>query len=154
MKQGRQHWYSKGLRFECTRCGNCCGGAPGTVRISRNEASVLAKHLDMLEEEFLGVYTRRVNVNELSLRDKSNLECIFYESTAGCTVYAHRPRQCRTWPMWRSVVGSPERWAEEANECPGMNNGPAYSAESVAKISSNDGTFGGSRRAQEARAVP
>lgn len=57
--------YQGGLRFQCTRCGNCCGGAPGTVRIITAEIPALAEHLQMTEETFRSVYTRRIGDDDI-----------------------------------------------------------------------------------------
>ncbi|UCG85906.1 MAG: YkgJ family cysteine cluster protein [Gemmatimonadota bacterium] len=136
-------WYGNGLRFECTRSGNCCGGAPGVVRVTDEDVAKLARHLNLSDAEFREIYTREVGENELSLKEKSNHDCVFFERENGCSVYKLRPRQCRTWPFWHHVVESPERWSEEAQHCPGMNRGPLHSAEEIDQISRDDGTFGG-----------
>ncbi|GHV71630.1 hypothetical protein AGMMS49928_24290 [Spirochaetia bacterium] len=57
----------------------------------------------------------------LSLREKSNFDCIFWEN--GCSVYNSRPLQCRTFPFWFSNLASEEAWKEAAALCPGMDQG-------------------------------
>jgi len=136
-------WYSEGLRFECQRSGNCCSGGPGVVRVTDEDIAALARYIRLAECEFRKIYTRLVGDQDVSLRDKSNHDCIFYDRSEGCTVYDHRPRQCRTWPFWRHVVSSPERWADEATKCPGMNRGPLRSCDYIRENSEDDGTFGG-----------
>ena len=135
-------WYGGGLRFECTRCGNCCTGEPGTVRVDDEEVSALARHLELDEEQFHALYTHRLPSGETSLREKPNGDCVFWDRERGCTAYAYRPRQCRTWPFWRAVVRSPERWAEAAEDCPGMNRGPRFDAGHISATSAADGTSG------------
>ncbi|MDJ0851263.1 MAG: YkgJ family cysteine cluster protein [Myxococcota bacterium] len=134
-------WYREGLRFACTRCGNCCRGA-GTVRVSDAEIAALARRLDMADPEFRSAYTRPLRGGERSLREARNRDCIFYAAAEGCRVYEDRPRQCRAWPFWRAVVHSPECWAEEARECPGMNAGPLHDAVTIERTSADDGTSG------------
>ena len=107
----------------------------------------LAKHLDMTEEAFRATYTRELGPGEISLREKSNLDCVFYDRAQGCTVYAHRPTQCRAWPFWRAVVHTPASWAEAARHCHGMNRGRRHSAEQIRLVSGNDGTSGSHPRA-------
>ena len=142
-------WYQDGLRFSCTRCGNCCSGTPGSVLVNDAEIEELAAHLDLADPEFREIYTRPLRKGDVSLREKRNGECIFYRSAAsedaprGCGVYLHRPQQCRTWPFWRGVVHSPERWAEEARGCPGMNRGTLRTAAEILETSQDDGTRGG-----------
>ena len=135
-------WYRDGLRFACTRCGNCCGGASGSVRVSDAEIAALALRMELRDEEFRALYTRRLRGGDLSLRERSDGTCILYASGRGCSVYPDRPRQCRTWPFWRSVVHSPERWAEEAQDCPGMDRGPLHSVDEIALALGDDGTGG------------
>ncbi|MFP8881410.1 MAG: YkgJ family cysteine cluster protein [Myxococcota bacterium] len=135
-------WYRDGLRFECTRCGQCCSGSPGTVLVSDQEIDELARHVSLSVEEFRAVYTRTLRKGEISLREKRSKECVFFDRDRGCSIYKQRPRQCRTWPFWRGVVASEERWNEEAEGCPGMNRGKLRDAAEVARTSSADGTSG------------
>lgn len=133
-------WYQDGLRFECTQCGGCCTGFPGTVRVTAVEIDILSRRLGLSEDEFRKGYTRSVGADELSLREKPNLDCVFYGGDAGCQVYEDRPKQCRTWPFWRRVVRSATTWETEAASCPGMDIGRLYDAESIRYLSEDDGT--------------
>lgn len=132
-------WYAEGLRFACTRCGNCCQGS-GTVRVSDAEITRLAHRLSLEDAEFRELHTRVLRGGAVSLRERRDGACVFYDASAGCRVYEDRPRQCRTWPFWRGVVHSPERWAEEARDCPGMDRGSIHSARSIARSAARDGT--------------
>src|SRR4051812_36624834 len=100
-----QPWYHEGLRFECTRCGKCCTGAPGYVWLSEEEVAALADYLHEPLNQTLALYTRSVG-RRRSLREHSNGDCIFYDQSQGCKVYPVRPRQCRTWPLWESNVAT------------------------------------------------
>lgn len=135
-------WYADGLRFGCTRCGNCCVGA-GTVRVSDAEIRALASETELSDDEFRALYTRRLRGGDVSLRETRSKACVFYDRRQGCTVYDARPRQCRTWPFWRGVVHSAERWNEEARDCPGMNAGRLHDGEEIRTTSADDGTSGG-----------
>jgi uncharacterized protein len=136
-------WYADGLQFECTRCGNCCTGAPGTVRVTDKEISRLARFLGMSRKAFLGTYTRKVK-GHISLREMSNYDCVFFDRESGCRVYDQRPRQCRTWPFWKMVVSSPEEWAFQSHHCPGINSGQLHDAAFISLTIVDDGTIGGS----------
>jgi Fe-S-cluster containining protein len=123
-------WYQDGLRFSCTRCGNCCTGAPGYVWINEQEVAALAEYLREDEREVIARYTRREG-GARSLREKGNGDCVFYDREQGCTVYPVRPRQCRTWPFWESNVASPETWRKTCAVCPGSGQGDLVSKEEI-----------------------
>ncbi|MCH2171618.1 YkgJ family cysteine cluster protein [Myxococcota bacterium] len=135
-------WYRDGLKFRCTRCGNCCTGSPGSVLVSDDEIEALADHLELPPETFRERYTRRLRSGDVSLTEKPSRDCVFYARGHGCTVHSQRPRQCRTWPFWNSLVHSRERWDEESRSCPGMNRGEHYDAETITALARNDGTSG------------
>jgi Fe-S-cluster containining protein len=134
-------WYAAGLRFECQRCGHCCRGA-GTVLVDEAEIAALADRLELADAEFRAIYTRRLRDGALSLREQRNRDCVFYDRDHGCRVYEDRPRQCRSWPFWRGVVHSAERWAEEAEHCPGMNRGRLHPEGRIEATRRHDGTRG------------
>jgi uncharacterized protein len=127
-------WYSGGLAFECTQCGNCCSG-PGTgyVWVSESEIHAIAKSIGMENEleTFERKFTRRVGTR-VSLVEYSDGDCIFLDQeTRGCSVYASRPNQCRTWPFWSVNLESPKTWAKAARTCPGCNQGKLYSLSEI-----------------------
>ncbi len=135
-------WYADGLQFTCTRCGNCCTGAPGFTWVDDDEIARLADRLGLDNASFRRRYTRRVHRDgrvRISLTDKANHDCVFWQRGAGCTVYADRPRQCRTWPFWTRLVDSPASWADAAHDCPGMNRGERHDAATIAASAANDG---------------
>jgi uncharacterized protein len=122
-------WYTEGLRFDCTRCGNCCRG-PGYVWVDDEEIHALAQHFEMDDEPFTKVYTRKVGRSR-SLREQASDDCIFYEHSVGCLVYDVRPRQCRTWPFWEQNLETKKDWNEVQERCPGSGKGTLYSVEEI-----------------------
>jgi Fe-S-cluster containining protein len=125
-------WYEGGLRFRCTRCGNCCTGAPGFVWVDDEEIVAIAGHCGQPVEEILGLYTRPAR-GQRSLRERANGDCVFYDRRAGCTIYPARPRQCRTWPFWNSNLASPEAWKRTCEVCPGAGQGELIAAEEITR---------------------
>ena len=123
-----RYFFDDGLNFECQRCGRCCTGTPGRVRLSAEERRVLAAFLKMSEGSFVAECCRPAG-EVLSLRERDNGDCIFYES--GCKVYEVRPAQCRLYPFWLSILRSEERWHEEGRSCPGINRGRRHSREEI-----------------------
>jgi Fe-S-cluster containining protein len=125
-------WYHEGLRFECTRCGHCCTGAPGVVWVDEAEIAALAEYRRETPAETLALHTRSFG-RRRSLREKLNGDCVFWDREAGCTVYPVRPRQCRTWPFWESNVATPEAWRRTCEVCPGSGQGELIPAEEITR---------------------
>ena len=124
-------WFTKGLRFECTQCGDCCTGAPGFVWVNREEIAALAKKLKMPTSEFEQKFVRRVGIRK-SLIEYANGDCVFFDgNTRKCTVYEARPRQCRTWPFWESNVATKEAWQRTCEVCPGSGKGKLHPVEQI-----------------------
>ena len=139
----RQPWFAEGLRFTCTRCGNCCTGAPGYVWISDAECAALAARIGIDLAAFKRRYTRMVRGRGRTLVERPDGErgnaCIFWADGTGCTVYEDRPKQCRTWPFWRPLVETRAGWDAASLGCPGMNRGKLHRAEDIAAIAADDG---------------
>lgn len=122
-----------GLRFSCTMCGNCCTGPEGYVLVSDDEARALADRLGQSVEEFLKAHTRMTREGR-SLTERATefgQDCVFLDRTkipgrAVCGVYEDRPRQCRTWPFWPSVVKTRQTWERAKRVCPGMDSGARH----------------------------
>lgn len=122
-----------GLRFSCTLCGNCCTGPEGYVLVSDAEAAALGQRLGVSAEEFVRLYTRQTQEGR-SLTERQTefgMDCVFLDRTkipgkAVCGVYEERPKQCRTWPFWASVVKSRQTWERAKRVCPGMDQGKKH----------------------------
>lgn len=120
-------WYSAGLRFTCTQCGDCCSGAPGFVWVKQGEIEALAKLVTEGDvESFEDQYVRRVGARK-SLKEFPSGDCVFLDAkTRRCTVYSARPEQCRTWPFWDSNLQTPADWKAAQKACPGCGHGQLY----------------------------
>ncbi|MEZ6071096.1 MAG: YkgJ family cysteine cluster protein [Pirellulales bacterium] len=124
-------WYHKGLRFQCSQCGDCCTGAPGYVWVNKAEIEALAALNDVDVETFTERYTRQVGVRR-SLVEMPNFDCVFLDGEARrCTVYEARPRQCRTWPFWTSNIRNEDEWQRTCQDCPGSGIGPLIPLEEI-----------------------
>jgi uncharacterized protein len=132
-------WYQAGLKFTCTQCGNCCTGAPGYTWVNDSEIAAFAKKFGVDEGTFRTKYTRKVPGRGVTLKEKPNNDCVFFERGTGCTVYAERPRQCRTWPFWHDSVDTAEHWQAQARGCPGMNHGKLHDAAKITATAADDG---------------
>ncbi len=56
--------------------------------------------------------------------------CPFLEGDR-CAVHSVKPQQCRTYPFWPEIVGLDETWRAEAPYCPGIGQGPVYTASEI-----------------------
>jgi uncharacterized protein len=127
-------WFGKGLRFQCTGCGDCCTGAPGFVWVNGEEIGNLAKAVGLTAEEFEATFVRRTGVRK-SLTEYENGDCVLFDAeNRQCTAYEARPRQCRTWPFWESTVGTREDWEETCGVCPGCGKGPLVHADQIVRL--------------------
>lgn len=119
-------WYADGLRFSCTQCGRCCGGAPGFVWVNEAEIAAIASRLAKPVEEFRAQHVRRVGRRE-SLIELPGGDCEFLvrggDGRTSCSIHDIRPIQCRTWPFWDSNLKTPRAWESAARNCPGINHG-------------------------------
>lgn len=126
-------WYKNGLSFECAGCGDCCRGTPGYVWVTLEEAERIARHLAMPLGEFETTCLRHV-MGRMSLLEKPNGDCIFWERDAGCRVYDLRPLQCRTFPFWKQNIKNPSAWDRLASGCPGIGRGRLYCEKEIADL--------------------
>jgi Fe-S-cluster containining protein len=127
----KEPWFKDGLRFTCSQCGDCCTGAPGYVWVNQEEIDALAAHVGLPPEEFEQKHVRRVGARR-SLVEYPNGDCVFFDGeTRKCSVYAARPRQCRTWPFWESNLRSPATWNDTCRVCPGSGQGQLIPIEQV-----------------------
>ena len=132
MSVTEKKWYSDGLRFECSECGDCCTGAPGYVWVNHEEIEQLAAQLQMTDvDEFERQYVRKVGIRK-SLVEFPNGDCVFFDNEQrNCQVYQARPRQCRTWPFWDSNLRSPADWERTCESCPGSGKGTLHQIETI-----------------------
>ncbi len=96
--------------------------------VDRREIRRIAHHLGLALDDFGRRYLRQVG-RRLALTERADRACVFWDQ--GCTIYADRPRQCRTFPFWTKVLEKRERWDETARMCGGMNQGRLYSSAEI-----------------------
>jgi len=128
-------FFRGGLKFECTRCSKCCRFTPGYVFLSSRDLKNISRILGMSAESVQERYCRVVGINgfyRLSLKEKSNLDCIFW-GDGGCSIYDGRPLQCQSYPFWSSNLADRETWEAVASSCPGIGRGPNHSADRISR---------------------
>src|SRR5687767_4868427 len=127
----KMNWYNDGLKFECTKCGNCCTGKPGYVWIKVEDMHRIAEFLGIRFREFVAKYVRKIG-EYYSLIEKPNYDCVFYDS--GCTIYPVRPPQCRTFPFWKENLQSRSSWKQAALQCEGIGQGKTHTSEEIDEL--------------------
>ncbi len=132
----QEPFYQDGLRFSCEGCSNCCRYEPGYVFLSRRDIYRLASFLHATYKEITEKYCRPVAIHDikrLSLKEKQNYDCIFWENNR-CSVYKARPLQCKSYPFWPQNLVCRSVWNNLEKECPGVNHGKKYSYRKIEKI--------------------
>ena len=113
---------TQGLRFECTRCGDCCT-RPGPVYLPRKELHRIAEFIGLSPRAFRARYHVHPVDGVPSIDPGDDKPCPFYDSDTGCTVFEIRPTQCRTFPFWPELVGRKRSWEKTARGCEGIHQG-------------------------------
>lgn len=131
----RRYFFDRGLRFACRRCGRCCTGRPGIVRITRDEIQRISRYLETPVHELIRHHLLSAG-NAWHVREHPDGRCLFYRD--GCVIYPVRPRQCETFPFWSENLRSRERWERIARDCPGIGEGTLAAKEQILKILSEE----------------
>lgn len=128
-------FFEDGLNFSCTKCSNCCRGKPGFVFLSKNDLTNLAEWFNLSLGSFVDSFCRKAvwrdGTSVVSLIEKENFDCVFWQDGKGCSVYEARPVQCKTYPFWKRVIADKNAWKVESMECPGIGSGKLWSKDEV-----------------------
>ena len=127
----RSYFFDEGIRFKCRRCGDCCTGDPGIVRVNEREIADIAEYLNMpvsaVVETFLYSWG-----NGHSIKEAGDGRCLFFED--GCRIYPVRPNQCRTFPFWFANLRSEARWIKICSQCPGIGTGHLFTKADILNV--------------------
>ncbi|WP_319522200.1 YkgJ family cysteine cluster protein [uncultured Desulfosarcina sp.] len=126
-----RYFFDSGIRFQCRRCGACCTGAPGVIRVSDEEAVAIADFLSLPVQQAIDTLLYPWE-NGYSVREDGDGRCLFYEE--GCRIYPVRPRQCRTFPFWTAILRSEARWDSIRRHCPGIGKGRLFAKHEILDI--------------------
>ncbi len=115
--------YTK-VRFQCTRCGICCGDTKEKIRhilILTSEAKQIAKEtLKQVQDFSIEIYDREPYSYEMK---KVDGKCIFLNGE-NCSIYPIRPLICQFYPFELKFVEGKNQYVFESTlECPGINSG-------------------------------
>lgn len=128
-------WYHKGLRFNCTACGECCRnhGDYTYVYLTERELEAIPAFLGISREEFLRRHCTKEPGQWPTLR-MDQPACPFLGADNLCRIYPVRPKQCATWPFWEENLVEQTWKGPVAECCPGIGQGPLVPAEEVERI--------------------
>ena len=131
-------WYHKGLRFECSQCGNCCRnhGEYAYVYLAQADVEAMAAHLGLSPRAFLRRHCTRDEGYVVLRMDEP--ACPFLGEDNRCGVYPVRPMQCRTWPFWEENLERATWEGPVRDCCPGIGRGPRTPAEEVERIAAEN----------------
>jgi uncharacterized protein len=134
--------------FECERCGNCCTtGDP--IRLKREDAASLARHLKMPLNKFTRKYTIPDPKGTEALAFKKTLPCKFFDfQEKKCKAYSARPWSCRIFPFL-GIYGS-EGAVKVHESCPGSVKAMRTLEAALEEVRSSPG-FGQSEDIEEIR---
>jgi Fe-S-cluster containining protein len=102
------------------------------VWVDEDEIDGLAGAKGMSAASFRARYLRRLldpasGVPRLALRERASGEsresgaaCALLEGASHCTVYDARPRHCRTFPFWPSILSDADAFERARSVCPGI----------------------------------
>jgi len=119
--QEESPWYTEGLRFSCTGCGQCCTGAPGYVWVTPEEIEQIATHLNLTVDDFSQRFLTNVKGRFSLVEMPKTYDCVFLKDKK-CQIYSVRPTQCRTFPWWPQLLKTEKDWKEAAHFCEGIQS--------------------------------
>ena len=105
--------------FACQRSGNCCRVGHGRVWIEEQHLPIYAELIGATEQGFVARNVVQVGAR-LSLQERADGRCVLLDGNNQCTVYEHRPEQCRTFPYWPELLTNPQALERAARYCPGI----------------------------------
>jgi Fe-S-cluster containining protein len=115
--------YPKDIRFECQRCGRCCGDTierERKVLMLEMEVERISKVTNLKPEEFSTPVSKSWPYG-YTMR-KQNGKCIFLKD-AVCQIYNYRPLLCRFFPFCLEQVGDKSFKFIPSDECTGIGVG-------------------------------
>ena len=115
--------YTSGIRFECLKCGICCGDTSKKLRHILALETEVEKIATVTGQNILK-FSERVESREPYAYElkKSGGKCVFLQNNL-CTVYLYRPLICRFYPFeLLPELDSTHRF-DYTTECPGIGIG-------------------------------
>jgi Fe-S-cluster containining protein len=131
--------FSRGVRFGCTQCGQCCTGLRHPIPLLIRDVERLASHLGLSPQTFVDRHCTHIvdrvrdgrtttEIPTMALTVPASGRCTFLAADGTCGVHEAKPTLCRLSPFVASVAeGEAAAWREIVRTCPGIGRGPRYS---------------------------
>jgi Fe-S-cluster containining protein len=123
--------YPMSLRFECLKCGICCGDTHEKTRhvlMLKTEAEQITVVTKLPISEFaVKVEGTKPYVYEM-VKTAEDGKCVFLKQNQ-CTIYRLRPLVCRFYPFELKSATTRKQTFTPTNECSGVGKGEVLSEE-------------------------
>lgn len=123
-------WYAEGVRFGCTRGGDCCHnhGEYDRVYFTKREEVKVAQHLGITLRALRQRYIAREDGYRIA-RSRGEA-CVFLDGCR-CSIYPVRPVPCRTWPFWPETMSRRDFAKDVEPFCKGVGRGRLRTREEI-----------------------
>ena len=128
--------YPVALRFECTKCGICCGDTKEKTRHilllgaeAEQIATATSQEIQRVAEKIEGKAPYIYEMKKTLGKGK----CVFLSKNR-CTIYPLRPLICRFYPFELKTAANREYKFSCTNECPGIGKGKTLNKDYFEKL--------------------
>jgi len=117
--------YPAALRFQCTKCGICCGDTQEKIRhilLLSAEAEQIATVTSQPINEFAVQVDGKAPYGYEMKKTLENGKCVFLSQNR-CTIYPLRPLICRFYPFELKMAANKTYRFRCTDECPSIGKG-------------------------------
>ncbi|MEM2099376.1 MAG: YkgJ family cysteine cluster protein [Candidatus Bathyarchaeia archaeon] len=117
--------YPTNVRFECTKCGLCCGDTKEKTRhilLLTHEAEEIATYTKQPIAKFAEKTTDKTPYT-YEIKKDGNGKCNFLATNNNCGIYAIRPLICRFYPFELKINKNKKHQFLYTTECPSIGKG-------------------------------
>ncbi|MCW4045122.1 MAG: YkgJ family cysteine cluster protein [Candidatus Bathyarchaeota archaeon] len=118
--------YPAQLRFQCTKCGICCGDTPEKTRhilLLTAEAEQIAKVTKQPIAKFAEKTTGKTPYTYEMKKTAENGKCVFLTENNHCAIYPLRPLICTFYPFELRTTANGKHQFQHTTECPSIGKG-------------------------------
>jgi Fe-S-cluster containining protein len=127
--------YPTGVRFQCVKCGICCGDTKEKIRhilLLRTEAEQITTATSQPISKFT-VKIKDKAPYSYEMKKTKDGKCVFLENNR-CVIYAVRPLICKFYPFELKIAHGGKHMFRYTLECSGINKGRMLSKNYFRKL--------------------